>query len=177
MKVTSSAAASPDGVIAGPDGEIDWLDHAHLPEEDFGYGAFIETVDALIMGRSTWEFVADVRPWHYGSRPVRVFSHRPVDPRELPVKRVTGDPGQVVRALGEEGNRHVWVVGGGGLARGLLDSGDLTDLILTVIPVTLGAGAPLLGGAHPPNPWRSVSTRSWANGVVQHHLKPLRESA
>lgn len=173
MKVTYYVAASLDGFIAGPEGEIDWLDAAHLPDEDFGYGDFIDTVDALIMGRSTWDFVEDVRPWHYGSRPVRVFSNRPIDPRELPVERVTGDPAATVRSLTAAGYGHVWVVGGGGLARALLESGDLTDVVLTVIPATLGAGAPLFGSPYDTRMWRPVRTQSWSNGVVQHHLQPL----
>lgn len=173
MKATYYVAASLDGFIAGPDGEIDWLDAAHLPDEDFGYGDFLDAVDALIMGRSTWDFVEDVRPWHYGSRPVKVFSNRPIDPKELPVERVSGDPAATVRALATAGLRHVWVVGGGGLASALLESGDLTDLILTVIPVTLGDGAPLFGSPYTTREWRSVRTQRWPNGVVQHHLQPL----
>lgn len=176
MKVTYYVAASLDGFIAGPDGGIDWLDAAHLPDEDFGYGDFIATVDALVMGRSTWDFVAGVRPWPYGSRPVKVFSNRLIDARDLAVDRVTGDPAATVRALADAGRNHVWVVGGGGLAHSLLESGDLTDVILTVIPATLGRGAPLLGSHSSTIVWRAASTRSWNNGVVQHHLRPPAEN-
>lgn len=170
MRTSYYVAASLDGFIAGPDGEIDWLDVADLPDEDFGYAAFFESVDALIMGRKTWDFVAEVRPWPYGSRPVRVFSHRSLDPGELPVVRATGEPSRVVGELEEAGHEHVWLVGGGGLASALVESGDLTDLILTVIPVTLGHGIPLFGDGHGPTVWYSRGSRSWSNGVVQHHF-------
>jgi dihydrofolate reductase len=170
VKVSYYVAASLDGFIAGPDGDVDWLEVAHLPGEDFGYAGFVESVDALIMGRKTWDFVADVRPWPYGSRPVRVFSHRSIDPGELPVERATGEPSRVVAELAEGGHEHVWLVGGGGLASALVESGDLTDLILTVIPVTLGRGIPLFGDDHDQTVWHPRPTRRWSNGVVQHHL-------
>ena len=175
MKVSYYVAASLDGFIAGPGGEIDWLDAAHLEDEDYGYTAFLETVDALVMGRKTWDFVADVGPWHYVDRPVRVFSHRSIDPRELPVERISGQASEAVRELAEAGHDHTWLVGGGGLASALLASRDLPDVILTVIPVTLGTGIPLFSSEHSQTLWDSVRTRSWPNGVVQHHLRPLSE--
>jgi dihydrofolate reductase len=170
LRVSYYVAASLDGFIAGPDGDVDWLDAADLPDEDFGYEAFVETVDALIMGRKTWDFVAGVRPWPYGARPVRVFSHRSIDPRELPVERAAGEASQVVAELAEAGHAHVWLVGGGGLASALVASGHLTDLILTVIPVTLGRGIPLFGDGHDRTLWRPRGARRWSNGVVQHHF-------
>ncbi|HSM04793.1 MAG TPA: dihydrofolate reductase family protein [Longimicrobiales bacterium] len=171
MRVTYYVAASLDGFIAGPDGEIDWLDQVDRPGEDYGYGAFIKDVDALILGRATWDFLEGVGGWIYGDLPGRVFSHRPLDAGGAPVTRVEGDPGAVVDDLRAAGHRHVWLVGGGALATALAESGHLTDLIVSVIPVQIGAGLPLFGPGGTRVGWNHVETRSFPSGLVQTHYR------
>ena len=69
-------AASLDGFIARPDGSLDWLHAAALPEEDYGYDAFVAGVDALAMGRGTYDHIAHLQPLPFGGKPLFVFTHR-----------------------------------------------------------------------------------------------------
>ncbi|MEJ2540589.1 MAG: dihydrofolate reductase family protein [Gemmatimonadota bacterium] len=171
-RVTYYVAASLDGFIAGPDGGLEWLELAEWPGEDYGYEAFLTTVDALIMGRRTWEFVAAHPPWPYADRPTRVFSGRPLSPALPGVTRVEGHPGTVVRDLSADGHEHIWLVGGGGLAATLAGEGYLTDLILTLVPCTLGGGTLLFGSEGARQSWTLVQSRSFESGVVQIHVRP-----
>lgn len=173
LRVTYYVAASLDGFIAGPEGEIDWLDMVSDPGEDYGYHEFIESVDGLVLGRSTWNFLEGVGGWPYGDLPGWVFSHRPVEPGDAPVTRVEGEPAAVLDALERDGHRHVWLVGGGGLASSLAESGHLTDLILTVVPMRLGAGLSLFAPGGPRVPWAHVGTRSYPSGLVQSRYRRI----
>lgn len=70
-------ACSLDGFIASSDNSLNWLEDAADPEEDYGFEAFMTSVDAVAMGRGTYDFIADVEPWPFGDKPVFVFTHRP----------------------------------------------------------------------------------------------------
>ena len=148
-------ATTLDGFIADPDNSLEWLFHRQRDEDGaLNYEAFITEVGAMAMGSTTYEWVldhefADKEPaewkWPY-EIPCWVFTHRrlPVVP-EAPVEFASGDVATVhaemVRAAG---GRNVWVVGGGDLAGQFADAGLLDEVLVSIAPVTLGAGAPLL---------------------------------
>src|SRR5439155_6392434 len=101
-----------DGFIARLDGGLDWL-----PEgggEDHGYPEFLATVDALVIGRKTYETVLGFGAWPYGERPVFVLSSRPLasPPTGARVERMEGDPVAIASALEARGVRHLYVDGG-----------------------------------------------------------------
>ena len=131
-------ATSLDGYIARPDGNLDWLDAAARPDEDYGYESFIATVDALAMGRGTYDHIAAIDPLPFGGRPLYVFTHRPPAPREG-VTFWSPSPLGALGAWGEAGLRHVYV-DGGVLVSSFLAEGLVDDLTITVVPVLLGEG-------------------------------------
>lgn len=151
-RVTLYVAQSLDGYVADRDGGVGWLPQP--PEgEDFGYGAFWDTVDALAMGRTTYDQIRGWGLWPYEGRPTLVFTHREADadPPEG-VRFVSGDPREALssqpeKALPEEA--HVWLVGGGGLVRHFREAGLLDAVHLFVVPVLLGEGVPLWEGPLP----------------------------
>jgi dihydrofolate reductase len=142
-------ASSLDGFIADEHDNLDWL--LSMPggdDEANPYPAFIRQVGALAMGATTYEWINRHHPgeWYYEDRPAWVFTHR-----ELPViaganLRFTSDDVRDVHAAMIEaaGGRNVWLVGGGELVGKFLDHDLLDELIVSVTPVLLGAGAPLL---------------------------------
>jgi dihydrofolate reductase len=146
-------AATLDGFIADPDHSLDWLFQFGVQEtEDFP--EFVRNVGALAMGSSTYEWIlqhlidpgADhPQPWPY-TQPAWVFTTRTL--RSVPgadIRFVRGDVAPVHQAMREAAaRRNVWLVGGGDLVGQFHDRGLLDQVIVTIAPVTLGAGKPLL---------------------------------
>lgn len=163
-------ATSLDGFIARPDGAIDWLpDPDPGGNEDYGYRAFIDTVDLLVMGRHTYETALGFDAWPY-TLPVIVLSHHPItvpDRITHPVERMEGAPRAIVQRLAEQGAAHLYLDGGRTIQAFLAE--DLIDqLILTTVPVLLGAGVPLFGPLRHDRWWRLIDVRSFPTGLVQH---------
>jgi dihydrofolate reductase len=148
-------ATSLDGFIADPDHSLEWL-LTRKQEKDgpLNYGDFITGVGAIVMGSTTYEWIldhefADKDPaewkWPYDI-PGWVFTHRqlPVVP-EAQIEFTSGDVAAVhAEMIRAAGDRNVWIVGGGDLAGQFADAGLLDEVIVSIAPVTLGAGAPLL---------------------------------
>ena len=148
-------ATTLDGFIADPDNSLDWL-LTRAREEDgpMNYGDFIGDVGALAMGSTTYEWMldhefADKDPadwkWPYDI-PGWVFTHRqlPVVPN-APIEFTSADVAAVHQEMAAAaGDRNIWIVGGGDLVGQFADVGLLDEVIVSIAPVTLGAGAPLL---------------------------------
>ena len=148
-------AATLDGFIADPDNSLEWLFRRRRDESGpLSYERFIAGVGALAMGSTTYEWIlghelAAKEPadwaWPY-EVPAWVFTHRrlPVVPN-APIVFASGDVAPVHREMvAAAGARNVWIVGGGDLAGQFADAGLLDEVLVTIAPVTLGAGAPLL---------------------------------
>jgi dihydrofolate reductase len=171
MKATVFIATSLDGFIAREDGGIDWLPTGEVTgePEDYGYHTFIETVDALVMGRNTYELVRTFGEWPYGDMPVVVLSTRGVDiPPEIArtVETMRGSPTEIVERLAERGTGHLYVDGGNTIQRFLAD-GLIQRMIITRVPVLLGKGIPLFGPVPRDIALRHVRTHGYPSGLVQ----------
>ena len=140
-------ACSLDGYIATRDGDLGWLDAAARPDEDYGYDSFIATVDALAMGRGTYDFIEAIDPLPFGRRPVYVFTHRPPAPRDG-VTFWAPSPLEARDAWGAAGLARVYV-DGGALVSSFLAAGLVDDLTITVVPVLLGDGLRLFHAGFP----------------------------
>ena len=140
-------ATTLDGFIADQSNSLEWL-FTRAREEDgpLSYGAFIAEVGAIAMGATTYEWLLDhTQEWPY-ELPCWVFTHRRL--RVVPgarIELVSGDVAPVHEELvAAAGGRNVWIVGGGDLAGQFADAGLLDEVLVSIAPVTLGAGAPLL---------------------------------
>jgi dihydrofolate reductase len=146
-RVLYRVAASVDGYIAGPRGELDWI--VHDPAVDLA--KIYESVDTVLLGRRTYELTRQpgAPPWPPGWQ-IYVFS-RTLAPAEHPgVTVVSSAAGQCVAALRAAPGREIWLFGGGSLFRSLLAARQVDVVELGVIPVLLGRGIPLLGAGAPP---------------------------
>jgi dihydrofolate reductase len=170
MRVSVFVAASLDGFIARVDGGVDWLGAVEVAGEDYGFHAFLESVDAIAMGRNTYEAVLSFGgAWPFGPRPVIVLTHRPLRPpgeaRAL-VEAVAAAPADLARRLEARGLRHLYV-DGGQVIQAFLREGLVDRLIVSRIPVLLGSGIPLFGELRREQRLRHVATRAYASGLVQ----------
>jgi dihydrofolate reductase len=165
MKATVFLGASVDGFIARADGSLDWLPH---DAEEHGYEAFFASVDALVIGRHTYETVLGFGTWPYGTKPVYVLSSaalRP-PPAGAVVQHLSGEPTDIVHQLSANGVRHAYIDGGVTVQR-FLRAGLIQRLIITRIPVLIGTGIPLFGPTDSDIRLRHLGTRQFPSGLVQ----------
>lgn len=165
--------ASLDGFIARSDGSIDWLQPAYTgapPDEDFGFARFMATVDALVMGRTTFEQILTFDEWPYGATPVVVMSRTlSALPAGTPatVSLSHEAPADLVARLSAEGARHLYIDGGRTI-QSFLAAGLIDDLTITVLPILLGAGRPLFGPLPADVHLTHIATQVYDCGFVQH---------
>jgi dihydrofolate reductase len=155
-----------DGFIARVNGELDFLPPGG--GEPHGYEEFMATVDALVIGRKTFETVLTFDEWPYGEKRVFVLSTRPLAaaPDGAFVEHMAGNPADIVSQLAARGIRHVYVDGGITIQR-FLQAGLIQRLIITRVPVLIGTGIPLFGPLQHDIALTHVATRQYASGLVQ----------
>jgi dihydrofolate reductase len=158
-------AATLDGYIADVGGSLDWLQAAAVEGEDLGYDELLATVDALAMGRGTYDYIVHLDPLPFGDRPIYVFTHRDAEPRDG-VTFWAVSPAEAVRAWTERGFDRVYV-DGGKLISSFLDVGLIDDLTVTVVPLLLGEGTPLFSPSPRVTPLELESVAGYPSGMAQ----------
>ena len=166
-------ATSLDGFIARPDGGLDWLTGFNAAGEDHGYDAFIAGMDGICMGRGTFETVAGFDPWPY-ALPVILLS-RTLQPAQIPphlASRVTlaASPAAALAHASAQGWRRLYIDGGATI-RAFMAIGAVQDLVISRVPVLLGAGLPLFGAAGADLPVQHVHTAAFPSGLVQSRYR------
>jgi dihydrofolate reductase len=166
VKASVFIGTSLDGFIARSNGDLDFLPPGG--GEPHGYDEFMATVDAMVIGRKTFETVLAFDTWPYGEKPVFVLSSRPLPaaPPEAKVEHMSGAPAEIVSQLAARGIGHIYVDGGITIQR-FLQAGLVQRLIITRVPVLIGAGIPLFGAIPRDMILRHVGTRAYASGLVQ----------
>lgn len=171
-------AVSLDGFIARKDGTLDWLKpaEAELPPADTGYDAFIATVDHVVMGRNTFDVVLKMSDTSFYSKPVYVLTTRPLAlPDRLKDKVEFGrhSPTELVALMEKRGAERLYVDGGRTIQE-FLKVGLIDDLVITQIPVLIGAGIPLFGPLSKDVKFTIESSRVLSGGAVQTTYRVAR---
>ncbi|HUF08953.1 MAG TPA: dihydrofolate reductase family protein [Rhodothermales bacterium] len=166
MKGSIFVGTSLDGFIARANGALDFL-HAE-GAEPYGFDEFLASVDALVMGRKTYETALAFGSWFYGSKPVFVLSSKELAkvPKGAVVERMSGTPADIVSTLSTRGIEHIYVDGGNTIQQFLRD-GFIERLIISRVPVLIGSGIPLFGPLQNDLALKHVATRQYASGLVQ----------
>ncbi len=174
MKASVFIGTSVDGFIARRNGELDFLPPGG--GEPHGYTEFMETVDALIIGRNTYEIVLAFDSWPYGSKPVFVLSSRTLAPAPAGavVEQLSGDPVEILAQLEARGISHAYVDGGITI-QNFLRAGLIDRLIITRVPVLIGQGIALFGSLLHDIPLEHVATRHYPSGLVQTEYRTARD--
>jgi dihydrofolate reductase len=171
MPASVFVGTSVDGFIARRSGAFDFL-----PEgggEPHGYTEFIASVDAIVIGRKTFETVLALDAWPYGKKRVVVLSSRQVDfsaVRGGVVEHMAGTPAEIVSQLAATGARHLYIDGGVTI-QGFLRAGVIERLIITRVPVLIGDGIPLFGTLPHDVRLEHISTRHYPSGLVQSEYR------
>ncbi|PKQ18441.1 MAG: hypothetical protein CVT68_03360 [Actinobacteria bacterium HGW-Actinobacteria-8] len=178
-------ATSVDGLIAGEDGDLAWLleerasGHpiaadawAERAEGGLGFDELLTRVGCMLMGRRTYDAVIAMGvPWPYGDLPVRVATTRPFVDEHTAVTAVEGDIDHLIEdALAAAAGKDVYV-DGGRMVRATLAAGLLDQLVVTMLPVVLGAGIPLFDATVPRTDLTVVDVVKYADGFVQIHYR------
>lgn len=174
-------ATSLDGFIAREDGGIDWLSSPDMESEegeDYGYHSFIKTVDAMVMGRNTFELVLTFGEWPYGKMPLFVLTNQGVKiPEKISetVSQMAGEPQEIVQQLEEKGYHHFYIDGGKTI-QGFLHAGLIDEMTITTIPVLIGSGIPLFGPVSNDIKLALLQSRSYKNGIVQNQYQIKKQN-
>lgn len=167
MRATAFVGTSLDGFIARPNDALDFLEAGGV--EDHGFTEFLASVDAVVMGRRTFEVVLTFGSWPYGTKPVVVLSSRPLTIPAFPgavIEHMSGTPAEIVSRLAARGMEHIYVDGGATIQR-FLEAGLIQRLVITRVPVLIGSGIPLFGPLSRDVVVRHVATCAFPSGLVQ----------
>jgi dihydrofolate reductase len=173
MTASVFVGTSVDGFIARANGDFDFL-----PEgggEPHGYNEFIASVDAIVIGRKTFEKVLSFEAWPYGDKRVVILSSHPLNLSAAAggvVEQMAGPPAEIVSQLAARGAHHLYIDGGITI-QGFLRAGLIQRLIITRVPVLIGEGIPLFGSLPRDIRLRHVATQHYSSGLVQSEYEVL----
>jgi len=162
-KVILNLAVSLDGFIEGPNGEFDWC----FTDQDYGMKAFMKRIDAVFMGRRSYEVVKKMGGDNpYPGMKNYVFSHtlKQVDNDSI---LMNGDLEREVKAILQQRGKDVWLFGGASLVTSFVNLNLVDELWLAVHPILLGAGKPLFQGIRARTSFMLKETKSYSSGLVQ----------
>lgn len=175
MEVVLYIAASLDGYIAGPNGEIDWLDVVEGAGEDYGYDQFYGSVEAILSGSKTYELAAGFSEWPYPDKPTFVFTRRSLQSDRQDVFFLSGDVTDALEQVRARGFSRVWLLGGGELVRSFLQLDLIDEFIIATIPVILGQGILLFPPSTPRRDVELVESQRYRSGMVMNRYRRQRQ--
>ncbi|MGI0019677.1 MAG: dihydrofolate reductase family protein [Nitrososphaera sp.] len=164
-KVKLFIASSLDGFIAGEDGSIDWL----FDDADYGYAQFYDSIDAVLVGRKTYEQAAGFGEYPFRGKQVYVFTRSP-GKKDGNVEFVADAAGFTQKMVGKQGG-DAWLVGGAEIITSLLNAGLVDEIILSIHPVILGKGIPLFKDIEGRHGLKLVDSKAYPSGLAQLRYK------
>jgi dihydrofolate reductase len=172
-KVIVSIATSADGYIARPDGDVEWLNRRQS-NIDFGMKAFYRTIDTILWGRKTYDWLLAYQKKHeikggmFDTKVANyVFSRKARKRAPEGVEFVSEPVKKFARRLRAKPGKHIWMMGGGGLIASFLDAGEIDEFDIHVIPTFIGEGIPLMARRHRDVELRLLANRKYADGSVR----------
>ena len=171
-KVIVHIGTSADGYIARPDGDLEWLTSRPAPEGFYGMNAFMNTIDTKLLGRKTYEASLQMGARFDSGDSYYVFSRHPPTTGAPPgVEFVKDEIGEFVNRLREQPGKDIWLMGGGELIASFLDEHAIDEFVISVAPVFIGDGIPLIAQRHRHVPLELLSSDRFEDGLVQLHYR------
>jgi dihydrofolate reductase len=171
-KVIVHIATSADGYIARSDGDLDWLTSRPAPEGFYGMNAFMKSIDTKVLGRKTYEVSLRMGAKFDSKNRSIVFS-RHSSPADAPsgVEFVNEAIGPFVSHLREQPGKDIWLMGGGEIIASFLDEQAIDEFVISVAPVFIGEGIPLIARRHRHVPLNLLTVERFDDGLVQLHYR------
>jgi dihydrofolate reductase len=161
-------ATSADGYIARPDGDIEWLTSRPAPKGFYGMDAFMKSIDTKLLGRKTYDLSLRLGAKFDGKDRTIVFSrHAPPAGAPAGVEFATGAIGSFVQRLRAQPGKDIWLMGGGEIIASFLDEHAIDEFVISVVPVFIGDGIPLIARRHRHVPLALQSVERFGDGLVQ----------
>lgn len=178
-KIIVHIATSADGYIARRDGNLDWLTNRPAPKGFYGMPEFTRSVDAKILGRRTFDLSVEMGAPFSAKDKHYVFSRKP-PPASVPagVEFVSQSIRAFAERLRDQTGKNIWMMGGGEIIASFLDDDAIDEFIISVVPIFIGDGIPLIAPRHREVPLKLRSVTPFPDGVVQVHydLRTKRRS-
>jgi len=175
MRTTVYIGTSLDGFIAEKNRTIDWLTEFESAEIGDSYKEFIRTIDAIVIGRRTFETVIAFPSWPYTTKVFllsKTIKQVPDALREK-VTLLSMEPKEILRYLSSQGYSHIYV-DGGNVIQGFLREDCIDELIITRVPLMLGSGVPLFGVLDRELRFQHITTTAYSNGLVKSRYERIR---
>ncbi|MBD2510976.1 dihydrofolate reductase family protein [Nostoc sp. ATCC 53789] len=170
-KVTLYIAASLDGYIARSDGGIDWLSILDIEGEDYGYAAFYESIDAIVLGSNTYEVGLGFDEWPYPGKKSFVFTKRHLQSDREDVVFVSDTVKNALANIEAQGFKNIWLVGGGALINSFLQHSLIDEYIISTIPTILGSGIQLFPPPTPEEKLELINSKQYSSGLLQSYYR------
>jgi dihydrofolate reductase len=179
-KIIVYIATSADGFIARKDGAVDWLDRPR-PKGNYGMGEFWKSIDTILLGRKTYDFVVQYQKKTKGAADIYrgpkyyAFSRRPPKKVLDGFEFVKEPIEKFAKRLRATKGKDIWMMGGAGIIASFLDAGEIDEFIIHVIPTFIGEGIPLVAPGQRTVALKLLSTKKFSDGVVRLHYSVMKE--
>ena len=167
-KVVVHIATSADGYIARTDGDLEWLTARPAPAGFYGIDAFMQSIDTKVLGRKTYDASLRMGGKFDSNCRTIVFSRHPRPKDAPPAVEFTDEAiGVFVKRLRKSEGKDIWLMGGGEIIASFLDAQAIDEFVISVVPIFIGDGIPLIARRHLHVPLSLRSTERFEDGLVQ----------
>ncbi|MDA0347377.1 MAG: dihydrofolate reductase family protein [Verrucomicrobia bacterium] len=170
LEIIYHVASSLDGFIADKDLRVDWLNDFHSfddSEVSKDFNAFQKSFDAIILGGHTYDFALDYGQWMSPNTPSWVFTSRNLKVLHPSIQLTQETPELVCKKMDGKGIKRAWLMGGGKLAASFFDAGLINILQVSIVPILLGQGVPLLSKTEKEPILTLTENKQYVNGIIR----------
>lgn len=172
-KVILYIATSLDGYIAKPNDNLDFLSIVEKEGEDYGYASFIKSVDTVVLGRKTYDWIiAHVPEFHHADKKTYIIT-RTARPDAGNITFYTEDLKDLILKLKSETGKNIFIDGGAEIVNELLKENLIDEFVISIIPILVGDGIKLFKDGRPEQKLTLISTKQFETGLTQLHYKRI----
>lgn len=170
-KVILYIATSVDGYIAQPDDDLSFLSIVEKEGEDYGYAEFLKTIDTVIIGRKTYDWILDHVPeFHHADKTTYVITRTPRESKDN-THFYTGSLKELIIKLKGEAGKDIFCDGGAEIVNALLKDNLIDEFVISIIPILVGSGTKLFNDGRGEQLLELISVKHFEKGLTQLHYK------